>query len=151
MLHSKFIAIATLVLTMGATTSFAGTNSFAGPAHGINGQVSTAFHKDFNKAELIDYTSSKDYTKLTLRMNDIIVFAYYSENGELLAVTRNIRSTQLPLPLLLDLKKNYTGYWITELFELNSEGQTSYYMTMENADTKLNLRSVNNDSWEALR
>jgi len=145
MLHTKLIAIAALVLTMGATSSF------AGPAHGLNGQVSSAFQKDFNKAELMDYTSSKDYTRLTLKVNDMIVFAYYSENGELLAVTRNIKSTQLPLPLLLDLKRNYGGYWITELFELSSGGQTSYYMTVENADKKLNLRAVDNDSWEAVR
>ena len=145
MLHTKLIAIAALVLTMGTT------NSFAGPAHGLNGQVSSAFQKDFNKAELMDYNISKDYTRLTLKVNDMIVFAYYSENGELLAVTRNIKSTQLPLPLLLDLKKNYGGYWITELFELSSGGQTSYYMTVENADKKLNLRSVNNDGWEAVR
>ena len=145
MLRTKLIAIAALVLTMGTT------NSFAGPAHGLNGQVSSAFQKDFNKAELMDYNISKDYTRLTLKVNDMIVFAYYSENGELLAVTRNIKSTQLPLPLLLDLKKNYGGYWITELFELSSGGQTSYYMTVENADKKLNLRSVNNDGWEGVR
>jgi hypothetical protein len=145
MLHTKLIAIAALVLTMGTTSSF------AGPAHGLNGQVSSAFQKDFNKAELMDYNSSKDYTRLTLKVNDMIVFAYYSENGELLAVTRNIKSTQLPLPLLLDLKKNYGGYWISELFELSSGGQTSYYMTVENADKKLTLRTVNSDSWETLR
>jgi hypothetical protein len=144
MLHAKFIAIAALALTLGTS------NAFAGPSHGINGQVRTAFQKDFNKAELVDYTSSKDYTRLTLKVNDMIVFAYYSEKGDLLAVTRNIRSTQLPLPLLLELKKNYGNYWITDLFEMSSGGQTNYYMTMENADTKLNLKSFDNDSWETM-
>jgi hypothetical protein len=145
MLHTKFVAIAALALTLGTT------NAFAGPAHGLNGQVNSAFQKDFKKAELVDYTSGKDFTRLTLKTNDMIVFAYYSENGDLLAVTRNIKSTQLPLSLLLDLKKNYTGYWISELFELSTGDQTTYYMTMENADKKLNLRSVNNDSWETFK
>jgi beta-glucosidase/6-phospho-beta-glucosidase/beta-galactosidase len=145
MLHTKFIAIAALALTLGTT------NAFAGPAHGLNGQVNSAFQKDFKKAELVDYTSGKDFTRLTLKTNDMIVFAYYSENGDLLAVTRNIKSTQLPLSLLLDLKKNYTGYWITDLFEMSTGTQSSYYMTMENADKKLNLRSVNNDSWETFK
>jgi hypothetical protein len=145
MLRSKFIAIAALALTLGTT------NTFAGPSHEINGRVRTAFQKDFNKAELVDYTSSKDYTRLTLKTNDMIVFAYYSEKGDLLAVTRNIKSTQLPLSLLLDLKKNYTGYWITDLFELSAGNQSSYYMTMDNGDTKVNLKSFNNDSWETLK
>ena len=150
MLHTKFIAVAALVLTLGATNSFANTNAFAGPAHEINGQVRTAFQKDFNKAELVDYTSSKDYTRLTLKVNDMIVFAYYSEKGDLLAVTRNIKSTQLPLPLLLELKKNYSHYWITELFEMSAGSQTTYYMILENADTKVNLKSFDNDSWETV-
>jgi hypothetical protein len=145
MLHTKFVAIAALALTLGTT------NAFAGPAHGLNGQVNSAFQKDFKKAELVDYTSGKDFTRLTLKTNDMIVFAYYSENGDLLAVTRNIKSTQLPLSLLLDLKKNYTGYWITDLFEMSTGDQTSYYMTVESADTKLNLRTVNNDSWETFK
>jgi hypothetical protein len=148
MLHTKFIAIAALALTLGANNSFATTN--AGPAHGISGQISTAFQKDFNKAELVDYTSSKDYTRLTLKVNDMIVFAYYSEKGDLLATTRNIKSTQLPLSLLLELKKNYGNYWITDLFEMSSGSQTSYYMTVENTETKLNLKSFDNNSWETV-
>jgi hypothetical protein len=151
MLHAKFIAIAALALTLGTSNAFATTNAFSGPSHEINGQVRTAFQKDFNKAELVDYTSSKDYTRLTLKVNDMIVFAYYSENGDLLAVTRNIKSTQLPLPLLMDLKKNYAGYWITDLFEMSTGNQSSYYMTMENGNTRANLKSFNNDSWETLK
>ncbi len=145
MLRSKFIAIAALALTLGTT------NAFAGPSHEISGQVRTAFQKDFRKAELIDYTSSKDYTRLTLKVNDIIVFAYYSENGDLLATTRNIKSTQLPLSLLLDLKKNYAGYWITDLFELSTGSQSNYFMTLENGDTITNLKSDYNNSWETVK
>jgi hypothetical protein len=145
MLHTKLIAAAALILTMSTT------RSFAGPDHGISSQLRTALQKDFNKAELVDYASGKDYTRLTLKTNDMIVFAYYSENGDLLAVTRNIKSTQLPLSLLLDLKKNYTGYWITDLFEMSAGSQSSYYMTLENGDTKVNLKSFNNDGWETIR
>jgi hypothetical protein len=145
MLHTKLIAAAALILTMSTT------RSFAAPGHEISSQLRTAFQKDFNKAELVDYASGKDYTRLTLKTNDMIVFAYYSENGDLLAVTRNIKSTQLPLSLLLDLKKNYTGYWITDLFEMSTGSQSSYYMTLENGDTKVNLKSFNNDGWETIK
>jgi hypothetical protein len=145
MLHSKLIAAVALVLTMSTT------HSYASPAHEISGKLKTAFQKDFNKAELIDYEGNKDYTRLTLKMNEVIVFAYYSESGELLATTRNIQSTQLPLSLLLDLKKNYAGYWITELFEMSASNQTSYYMTLENADTRIDLRSVDNGNWETFK
>jgi hypothetical protein len=73
--------------------------------------------------------------------------AFYSTNGELLAVTRNIVSSQLPVNLLISLKKYYSTSWITDLFEFNGDNQDCYYITLENADTKTTLRS-NGDSWE---
>jgi hypothetical protein len=81
-------------------------------------------------------------------MNDIVLFAFYSDNGQLLAVTRNILSTQLPIDLMLDLKKNYSSYWITELFELNGDEQNCYYVSLENADAKVVLRSTSDNNWE---
>jgi hypothetical protein len=76
------------------------------------------------------------------------MFAYYSGDGDLLAVIRNILSTQLPIQLLMELKQNHSDCWITDLFEIDSNGQTVYYATLENSDTRLTLRSDNTSSWE---
>ena len=78
----------------------------------------------------------------------MVLFAYYADNGKLLAVVRNILSSQLPTDLQADLKSSYGDYWITELFELNGEGQNCYYISLENADTKLVLRSTGDNTWE---
>jgi hypothetical protein len=80
-------------------------------------------------------------------MDDMIMFAYYSGNGELLAITRNIVSSQLPMNLQMTLKSNYSGFWITELFELSGDNDNCYYVSLENADSKVVLRS-NGDNWE---
>jgi len=76
------------------------------------------------------------------------MFAFYSDNGDLLAVTRNIRSSQLPISLLLELKNKYNSYWISDLFELIVDDQSNYYITLENDNSKLTLRSSDNNSWE---
>jgi hypothetical protein len=120
----------------------------AAPAEGINTRVQTAFRKDFNKAELIGFEVGRDHTKLTLKINDVIMYAFYSDNGNLLAVTRNIRSSQLPIPLLMELKNKYSNYWISDLFELIVDDQSNYYITVENDNSKLTLRSSDNNSWE---
>ena len=65
----------------------------------------------------------------------------------MLAITHNIKSTQLPLTLLMKVKNDYSHYWISELFELNSHGESNYYITLENADKKITLRSSDNN-WE---
>jgi hypothetical protein len=139
---SKKLAITmAMLLTLGASYSFAATPD------SISGDIRTAFSKDFRNARIMSTEVHKKFTKLTFKMDDMIMFAYYTENGELLAVTRNIVSSQLPLSLQMDLKNDYNGYWITELFELNGDSGSCYYISLENADSKIALRS-NGDSWE---
>jgi hypothetical protein len=75
------------------------------------------------------------------------MFAFYGQNGQLLAVTRNIVSSQLPVSLLTNLKKHFNDYWITELFEFSGDDQNCYYISLENAEGKVTLRS-NGTGWE---
>jgi hypothetical protein len=129
---------AVLLLTLGVTTSFA--------ANG-NDQATISFHKEFKHAEVLSTDDGKDYTKITFKMNGAILNAFYNEKGELLAITHNIRCTELPLTLLMQIKQYYTNYWITDCFEIDTNGTTNYYITVENSDTKLTLRS-NESDWE---
>lgn len=138
---SKKLAFAVaMLLTIGITSSFATPND-------KTEVIKASFKKDFKKAELMNLESNPNYTRLTFKMNDMILYAFYSDNGELLAVTRNIKSTQLPIQLLLDLKRDYANYWITDLFEFNGDGTNSYYVTLENADTSITLRANSSDNW----
>jgi len=138
----KFALTAAMLLTVGI-----GSN-FAAPAGNGNDIVIAIFRKDFRTADLMQVEHKKDYTKVTFRMNGIVMFAYYSDNGDLMAVVRNILSTQLPIHLLMDLKQNHPDCWITDLFELDNNGQTVYYATLENSDIKVTLRSADNSNWE---
>jgi hypothetical protein len=140
---SKKLAFAVaLLLTIGITSSF------AAPTNDKNDVIRASFQKDFKKAELMGLESSPNYTRLTFKMNDMILYAFYSDKGELLAVTRNIKSSQLPIQLLLDLKRDYANYWITDLFEFNGDGTNSYYITVENADSVVTLRANSSDNWQ---
>ena len=141
----KTILMMALVLT--ASISY----SFAAPADAIDGNIKTAFQKDFKNAQLISTEAHKNFTKVTFSMNKNVFFAFYAENGELLAVTRNILSSQLPINLMMSLKNDYKGWWITELFEMNGDGQNCYYVSLENADSKMILRSNSDNTWEVYK
>ena len=141
---SKKIAfIVALFLTVGIGSSF------ATPTSDGNELVVASFHKDFKRAEIMGMELKKDYTKVTFKLNNLVLYAFYSANGELIAVVRNIVSTQLPIQLLMDLKQNYSNYWITDLFEMSSDGETNYFITLENADGRITLRSNNTSNWES--
>ena len=134
-------------LLFAAALTLATTFSFANTSNGETGEKSTSFRQDFKNAKLMSTEETNNFTKFTFTTNGVIMSAFYSTSGDLLAVTRNIVSSQLPINLLTSLKKYYSTSWITDLFEFNAENQDCYYITLENADTKTTLRS-NGDSWE---
>ena len=59
----------------------------------------------------------------------------------------NILSTQLPLALLTDIKKEYKEYWITGLSEEGKIKHPDYVIILENADQIVQLRSSDSQSW----
>jgi hypothetical protein len=126
--------ILTLAIAIGSLTSFAREAE-------VTQKVLDAFNSEFNQATEVSWTVTKDYYKATFMYNDRYVFAYYTENGELLAMTRYISSDDLPLSLITSLKKNYGDYWISDLFEMAKNEGTQYVVTLENADSKLILKA----------
>ena len=53
--------------------------------------------------------------------------------------------------LQIGQKKNYKGYWITEIYELANGDGTRYYLTLENANKKIKLGSTGSDNWEVVK
>src|ERR1700761_8764971 len=135
-----FALTAALLLTLGVSTSFAANTT-------DNGGVNASFRKDFKQAELLATDAGKDYTKFTFKINGAVLYAFYNESGELLALTHNIKSSELPINLLMQIKRDHSDLWISDCFEMVINGSTTYYITLENADTKLTLHSNGND-WE---
>ena len=122
--------------------------SFASVIDSINKKILSSFNKEFSNARDIKWENKGNFFLATFFLNDEVLFARYTTNGQLISLKRNIRSDKLPLLPSLNLKKNYKGYWISGLFEQSCYNQTTYYATLENADHKLVLKSVNNGNWK---
>lgn len=107
-----------------------------------------SFKKDFATATNVVWEQKDSFTKATFSLDGRILFAYYNNNGDLQAVVRNILSDQLPINLLTTLRNNYNDCWISDLFEVASNDETSYYVTLETSDKKIVLRSQGANQWE---
>lgn len=140
--NSKLTALF-LILVMTVSSSFAFADS-----NDVIRQANANFKQHFKNAQLISTDVSGKYTKLTFKQDEVIMTAFYSNKGVLLAVVRNILSSDIPAGLREDLKASYNGYWITELFQINGEGVNCYYVSLESADSKVVLRSVDDNNWE---
>ena len=75
---------------------------------------------------------------------------FYSKDGRMLGVARNIHFSSLPLMLQIEQRKNYKAYWITSIYELSNGDGTRYYLTLENADKEIKLGSTG-DNWEVVK
>jgi len=138
----KTILALAVILTVGLTSASAANDG------GNRPNVQASFKNDFANAMDISWQPAKAYSKVTFKLNDQILFAYYSnETNELLAVERNISSLQLPINLFTSLKKEYKEYWISDLFEMAAQENTSYYVTMENSQETVVLMATGSGEW----
>jgi hypothetical protein len=62
-------------------------------------------------------------------------------------VVRHILTSSLPEDLSRDIKKHYSEYWVSELFQVTSEQGSFYYIQLKNADETVVLTTEGTDSW----
>jgi hypothetical protein len=137
-----------LIMTLAiAISSFA---AFAGEEN-VNTNVLESFSKDFTGATEVKWTPGNEFYKATFVYNGQSVMAYYTTDGELLGLTRYLSSLDLPFNLQTNLKKEYTDYWISDLFEVSNNDGTNYYITLEKADAKVVLQSANGSKWSVYK
>ena len=103
--------------------------------------------REFAGASDISLQGNADFEIASFKLNGTVMFAYFTREGELTAVIRNILSDDLPLLLYSDIKSNYQQYWISSLYEAVKDGESHYFITLENGDNRIILKSVSGTSW----
>ena len=131
----------TLAIALSTVCAFAGEEKVAP-------RVLDAFNNEFSTAKEVEWTVASDYYMATFTYNGGHVFAYYNTDGNLLGLTRYITPDLLSMNLQNSLKKNYSDFWVSDLFEVAKNGGTDYYITLENADRKVVLHSASGKDWE---
>jgi hypothetical protein len=113
----------------------------------VNQRVLDAFKSEFATAKEVTWAAGDNYYRATFTYNEKHVFAYYNLEGDLLGVTRYLSPADLPISLQQSLKKDYSGYWISDLFEVARNDESGYYITLENGDSKVILKAADIYGW----
>lgn len=121
----KKIIISALALTIITISAFANNTT------SVNQKVLHSFKKSFQTAEIVRWEVKNNMYKVTFKDFGREMYAYYNGEGEQLAISRNIPTDQLPLSLSSALKSKFSQGWLTDLFEMSSNGETAYYATIE--------------------
>lgn len=139
----------TLLLIMATVIT---TSIFANPVSNIvNGKVLTTFSSKFEGATEVSWKQTDHYLQANFVINNQPMSAFFNESGEMIGAVKNILSQQLPITLNTELKKLTANNWISELFEFTDGQETTYFVTLENGDQKLHLKSAGSTDWSVYR
>ena len=130
----KIITI--LAMTLVVSTSFASIEPET-----VSNQALNTFSSEYVGATDATWAINKDFYQVTFTLDGQQMCAYYNKSGDFLAVSQNISSVELPNSLKKGLKKLMNNRWVTDLFEITNNDQTSWYVTIESADEKIVLKS----------
>ena len=142
-LKNKIMKSLLIAITILATLF---TQTSSATERDVTPTVLKSFQTTFATAKDVAWTAGDHMYKAHFEFNAQVVTAFYSLEGNLLAVTRNITTHQLPMTLQTDLKKGNENAWVSNLFEITNDEGTAYYATLETADSKVVLKS-NGQSW----
>jgi len=144
-MRTRIVGLVMLTLAM-VTTTFASNIE-----DNVNAKALSTFSQKFSDAKDVTWFKAENYYKATFKMNEQVFTAFITDNGEWMGVSRNLVYYQLPINLQSDLKKDYSQYWISELFEFATEEETIYYVTVENGDQKVTLKTSGSSEWTVFK
>ena len=137
----KKILLSLLIVITGFKAVFANDEK-------IKSGVLDAFSKKFPHAKQVSWQSNDNHYKATFNYYGAWLFAHYNAaTGELLGVTRNISSLQLPLFLQNSIHQKFADYWVTNVVEESNKKGFNYYITIQDANSKVILRSIHGSDW----
>jgi hypothetical protein len=136
----KFILSIAVLLALTCT-------SFANSPAGINDRVFASFQKEFNRASEVKWAVTNNYVMATFQLDKEILYAYYDFQGNLAGLVHHMLTTNLPADLQKDIRKHYSNYWVSSLFQVTNEEGVSYYIQLKNADETIVLSSDGSNGW----
>jgi hypothetical protein len=123
------------------------SSAFANRPNAVTERAAMSFQKDFYQASDVSWDQMNNYVRATFKMDKQTMFAYYDYQGNLMGLVRHILTTSLPVGLQKDIKKQYAGYWVSELFQITNDDGTSYYIQLKNADESIILKAEGTNEW----
>jgi hypothetical protein len=137
------VSLALLMLVFPGST-FAGTS-------GVPALVSGAFNEKFANAKDVKWEMGKGFYKAAFEMRGRTLFVYFADNGDIMGIAGNLSPVGLPERLRSEVKKNYSNYWITELFKYRNADDDGFVITLEGADKVIVLKALGDQGWQVYK
>lgn len=140
----KIITILAIMLTTGA--AFASNDNVTD-----NKKAMATFNKEFSGASDVAWYNSEEGTVAKFSLKNSKVTAHFNKAGELLATSRYITDTELPLGIISKLIKRFPNQHIRNVVEYSAEEQTTYVISLESETGWTILKAQNGSPLTTLK
>jgi hypothetical protein len=117
----------------------------------VTPQVLKSFESSFVTAKNVKWSLVESLYLAEFNVDGQQISAFYDVEGKLVASARHIPVVQMPISLQSSLKSHTEGYQVIDVFELNNDDGTNYYVTIENDSKRILLKSGVNSDWSTYK
>lgn len=143
----KLIAILTIAAVLSSSALF------ARDATVNNKKVMESFKKEFVGASDVSWYTTENKSKYVAKftMRESKVTAHFDREGNLLATSRYITDSELPLNVITRLMKKFPDQRIHNVVEYEADGNTTYVITLESESHWTVLKAESGGSLSTLK
>ena len=113
-----------------------GSSVFALDGKRINNNVKNNFEVQFSDAENVSWSTTENYFKASFTLEDKNIEAFFTKDGELIGTSHHIELKKLPSRAVKKIKNEYASYKITDSIEFEHDGDTNFYVSLEEGNKK---------------
>jgi hypothetical protein len=138
-----------IIITLSVFFTLAVTTAFASEVK-VSSAVMQAFKARFADAENVSWSQANGFTIAEFTLEDTKQFAYFNQAGDLTVVAQPVTLKQLSKAQQADLLKNYAGYRIVDIYQLEDSEEIKFYAVVEN-DAKKIILNTTTSRWSVVK
>jgi hypothetical protein len=136
------------ILIIATALFFSFFASFAnGSGHPVPKYVTTVFADDFSQARDSKWEIYNGYYKVSFNDQGKTAYAFYTRGGEFMGFAVHMSADKLPVALRTIIAEQYSGYWISDLYQYTIDTTAGFFITLENADHRITLKAEAGETW----
>jgi hypothetical protein len=119
----------------------------------VNARIQAAFNKQFAGASFIKWSKVRNNVlyQASFNYHSERYNVYYDNEGRLVASSRFIQESNLPLLVKQSITRSYSSYRLLQVIELIQNDETSYLLTFGNERVLLEVQAYDNGATYQLK
>jgi|GEM_PF-716626 hypothetical protein len=152
-----FISLTLFISVMSTVVNAAPVNNTdpVMPAKGsdkVSARIQYAFKKEFAGAVAIKWEQLRENIyQVHFMYDNERLNAFYDADAQLVATGRFINEQSLPLTVQTNIARKYASYRLVQAIELTRNSETSYLLTFENDQFKLEVLAYNSGNMDLFK